>query len=475
MNTRNSELLGKYDVKKLLIKLSVPAMMGMMVNALYNLVDTLFVARGVNELAIGALSYAFPIQMILMAIGLMIGIGSASVFSRAFGAKDHEKMVSVVNTALRIDTISAIVLSIAGFVFLDTLLDFFGASASNIGYAKDYLSIIFIGLTPLSLSMVLNNLTRAEGRVKIAMVSMMIGAGLNIILDPIFIFDQLQIFGVTIPLFGLGVQGAAIATVISQVVAFTYIFKKAFSHESALKISFDNFFKIDFVALKEIIVIGFPTFLRNSLGALLSILIFKMIEYYAVGDPAIYVSIYGVINRITIFVFMPGFGIVQGLSPIVGFNFGAKQYKRIRDVVIFSTKIVVTYFALGFVFVQIFAKYIFQTFSDTNDSFFIDYGSETFKIISIGFILVGFQIIVGALYQALGYPIRALLISVSRQFLIFIPVAFVLSYFMGLQGIWYTFAVSDILAGLLGVGFLIYEMIVLNKLIRNEKSSSILE
>lgn len=473
MNTRNSELLGKYDVKKLLIKLSVPAMMGMMVNALYNLVDTLFVARGVNELAIGALSYAFPIQMILMAIGLMIGIGSASVFSRAFGAKDHEKMISVVNTALRVDTLSAIVLSILGFVFLDTLLDFFGASASNVGYAKDYLSIIFIGLTPLSLSMVLNNLTRAEGRVKIAMVSMMIGAGLNIVLDPIFIFDQLQIFGITIPLFGLGVQGAAIATVISQVVAFGYIFRKAFSHDSSLKVSLENFFHIDFDSLKEILVIGFPTFLRNSLGALLAILIFKLIEFYAVGDPAIYISIYGVINRITAFIFMPGFGLVQGLSPIVGFNFGAKQYTRIRDVILYATKIVVAYFALGFIFVQLFAKYIFQVFSETNDVFFIDYGSQTFRIISIGFILVGFQIIVGAVYQALGYPIRALLISISRQFLIFIPVALVLSSIYGLLGIWYTFAVSDILSGLLGIGFLVYEIIVLNKVIAKEKSSSI--
>jgi putative MATE family efflux protein len=394
MNDNRAELLGKYPVKKLLVKLAVPATAGMMVNALYNLVDTFYVARGAGEVAIGALTFAFPVQMIIMAVGLMIGVGSASVFSRAYGRNDRKKMNNVVNTAIRIDAVLALLLAIIGFIFLDQLLTFFGASASNIGYAKDYLSVILIGLVPLSLSMVLNNLTRAEGRVKIAMYAMMLGAGTNILIDPLFIFDEVTLFGTTIPLLGLGVRGAGMATVLSQIISFSFILSKTFSKDSQIKVNFKNWFDIHYETVKDIIVIGIPTFFRISLGAFVAILILKLINFYAVGDPDIYQSVYGVINKMIFFIFMPGFGIVQGLAPIVGFNYGAKNYERIREVIIFTAKIVVTYLIGGFIFVQIFATTIFTVFSKNSNLFFIEYGSSAFRIVSYGFLLVTFQFLV---------------------------------------------------------------------------------
>ncbi len=449
MNLKNEELLGKSNVKRALMTLSVPAIIGMMVNALYNFVDTLFVAKGVGEIAIGGLALAFPIQMIVMAVGLMIGMGSASVFSRAFGRKDYEKMDDSVNTAIRIDLIGALIFTVLGFIFLDELLLFFGASESNIGYATDYLGVILIGLVPLSLSMVLNNLTRAEGRANIAMISMMIGTGLNIILDPIFIFD----FG-----FGMGVKGAAIATVISQVVAFIYIFIAATSKKSSLKIHFKNWLKIDLKMTKEILVIGMPSFLRNSIGAFLAILIYRLINFYAVGDPGIYISIYGVINRVMSFVFMPAFGLIQGLTPIVGYNFGAKNHQRVREVIIYTTKIMMIYFFVGFLFVEVFATSIFRLFSENGSLEFINYGSEAFRTIAIGFVVVGFQIIIGAVYQAIGYPVRAILSALSRQVLFFIPLAFLFSSLWGLQGVWISFAAADVLSGIISLFLLVYEM-----------------
>jgi putative MATE family efflux protein len=473
MNDKRAELLGKYPVKKLLVKLAVPATAGMMVNALYNLVDTFYVARGAGEVAIGALTFAFPVQMIIMAVGLMIGIGSASVFSRAYGRNDREKMNNVVNTAIRIDALLALVLAIIGFIFLDQLLTFFGASASNIGYAKDYLSVILIGLVPLSLSMVLNNLTRAEGRVNIAMYAMMLGAGTNILIDPLFIFDEVTIFGSTIQLLGLGVRGAGIATVLSQLVSFSYILSKTFSKDSQIRVNFKNWFDIHFETVKDIIVIGMPTFLRNSLGAFIAILILKLINFYSVGDPDIYQSVYGVINKMIFFIFMPGFGIVQGLAPIVGFNYGAKNYERIREVIIYAAKIVATYLIGGFIFVQIFATTIFTVFSKNNDLFFIEYGSSAFRIVSYGFLLVTFQFLVSSVYQSLGYPKRALLVAISRQTLIFVPLVFLTTYFYGLDGIWYSYAASDLLAGLLGLGMLIYELRVFKKIIAKEKATSL--
>lgn len=474
MNNKRAELLGKYPVKKLLIKLSIPATAGMMVNALYNLVDTLYVARGAGEVAIGALTFAFPVQMIIMAVGLMIGIGSASVFSRAYGRGDYEKMKNVVNTAIRMDAVLAIILAVLGFIFLDQLLIFFGASDSNIGYAKDYLSVILIGLVPLSLSMVLNNLTRAEGRVKIAMYAMMLGAGTNIIIDPFFIFDEVTIFGTTFKLLGLGVQGAAIATVISQLISFTFIFTKTFSKDSLLRVNLKNWFDIHFETVEDIIVIGMPTFLRNSLGAFLAILILKLIDFYSVGDPYIYQSVYGVINKMIFFIFMPGFGIVQGLAPIVGFNYGAKNFERIREVIIFAVKIVAIYFIGGFIFVQLFATSIFTAFSIHNNLFFIDYGSNVFRIVSFGFLLVAFQFLVASIYQSLGYAKRALLVSISRQTLIFVPMVFIITKIYGLDGIWYTYAISDLLAGLIGLVMLIYELNVFKKIISNEKATSLM-
>ena len=461
MNSKNSELLGNYDVKRLLIKLSVPAILGMAVNALYNFVDTLFVALGSGEIAIGALAIAFPIHMIIIAFTLMIGVGGGSVFSRAFGRGDKETMENVVNTALRMDFILAALITIFGLLFLDELLAIFGATSSNVNYAHEYLSIILIGVIPMSLQMVLNNLVRAEGKAKLAMISMMLGAGLNIILDPIFIFD----FG-----FGLGVKGAAIATVISQVTAFTFIFSMAVSKNSELKINLKHWLDIHFGTVKEIFLIGGPTFIRNTIWAALAIIIYQLINKYAPGDPAIYISMYGVINRVFFFIFLPGYGVVQGLVPIVGFNFGAKKFERLKEAIVFATQIVVVYFTLGFVFVQFLAVAIFRLFSETNNAFFIGYGSDAFKIISIGYILVGFHIILSAFYQALGYPVKAFLISILRQLILFIPIVFILTSIYGLNGIWYTFAIADIIAGLISLAILGYELKALDKIIFKQKT-----
>jgi len=455
MQMNREQMLGQYDVKKLLIKLSVPAIMGMTMNALYNFVDTLFVAQGAGSIAIGGLTMALPVQMISVAVGLMIGVGSASVFSRAFGRGDRVKMEQAVNTALRLDFVLALAFSIVGYIFMDELLTFFGATQSNIGYAKDYLSIILFGLIFQTLSMVLNNLTRAEGRANLAMVALMIGTGLNIILDPIFIFD----FG-----FGLGVRGAAMATVISQIVAFLFIFYKSIAKKSTLLINLKKVFHIDFKTVKETIAIGMPTFLRNATGAILAVIILRLIKQYAGSDADVYQSIYGVINRVIMFIFLPAFGIVQGMVPIVGFNFGAKNHQRIKDVVIYATKIIIIYFFFGFVFVQFLATGIFTIFSEDGNSFFIETGSEAFRVISFGFLLVGFQIIASAIFQAFGFPIRAMVATISRQILFFIPLAYLLTHLIGLPGIWFAFAAADLLSGLISIGLLVYEMKSISKL-----------
>ncbi len=445
-----SEMLGQMNVKKLLFKLSIPATVAMFVNALYNFVDTLFVSWSDGEIAIGALSIAFPIQMIVIAIGLMIGMGSASVFSRAYGRGDEDAMRRVVNTAILVTLVLSVVITTIGLLLLDDLLRFFGATASNIEYARDYLRLILIGLTPFSLSLVFNNLTRAEGRANVAMISLIIGAGLNIILDPFFIFD----FGL-----GMGVSGAALATVISKTASFVFIFTMALRPSSTLSVNLKKLYKVDIKMIGEISAIGLPTFVRNILGAILVIIINNLINYYASGDPAIYISIYGVITRMIMFSLLPGLGLVQGLTPIVGFNFGAKFHKRLYEVIDYATKLLVIYFFSASIIVIIFSEYIFLMFSGSvNSNYFIEYGTMALRIVALGFTMISFQVLLSSVYQAMGYAVRAFFVALSRQFFLFIPLAFLLTYWVGLNGVWWAFVLADVIAGLLSFIVYLYEM-----------------
>ncbi len=466
MNQERSAMLGGMDVKRLLIKLAIPATIAMMANALYNLVDTIFVARGAGEIAIGALAIVFPIQMIVMAIGLMIGIGASSVFSRAYGRNDPDSMRRSVNTALFFNAVISIAITVIGLIFVDRLLWAFGANEDNFHYAKDYIVFIMIGMVPFSSAMVLNNLTRAEGRANVAMISLLIGALVNIALDPIFIF------GVAfIP--AMGVQGAALATLIAKTLSFIYVFREALSKRSIMDIRLKTIHKIDGGMIKEIAAIGAPTFVRNTLGAVLVIIINNLINRYGGADAALYISIYGVINRMIMFLLLPGFGLVQGLIPIVGFNFGAKFYRRLHAVIAYAVTLIFIYFVAIFVITLLSANILFDLFSRDDNPFFIAEGARAFRIIAVGFTMIGFQVVLSSIYQAMGYPVRAFLVAVSRQFLLFIPLVFLFTYLLqDVSGIWLTFLVSDLVAGTASLIIYRFEMLDLKRKFPRESSNA---
>lgn len=448
MEQTRSHLLGQMDVKKALIQLSIPATIAMIVTALYNLVDTIFVGQGAGEIAIGALSIANPVQMIVMAFALMIGIGASSIFSRAYGRNDKTTMRRTVNTAIFMGVIFSVLVAVIGIIFLDDLLILFGATTGpegNIGYAKDYLFYILIGLVPFSLSVIFNNLARAEGRAKVAMISMVIGAGVNIILDPIFIFD----WG-----FGMGVEGAAIATVIAKTASFIYVFIASTSKNSKLNIQISKLYEIDIRMMGEISAIGFSSFIRNALGAFLVILINNLIKEYST-TPEIYMSIFGVVNRLIMFLLMPGFGLVQGLQPLVGYNYGAKLHQRLYDVIAYTMKLISIYFIGAFLVTIVFSNQLFTIFSKESSSILLTEGPKALRIVSIGFIVIAYQVMLSSLYQAMGYPIRAFFVAASRQFIIFIPVVILLTYYYGIPGIWWTFVVADVTAGV--VSLIVYQ------------------
>jgi putative MATE family efflux protein len=453
MDQARSDLLGKMDVKKALITLSIPATIAMIVTALYNLTDTIFVGQGAGDIAIGALSIANPVQMIVMAFGLMIGVGASSVFSRAYGSNDPERMRRSVNTAIFMGVVFSVLVAVFGLIFLDDMLILFGATDLNIGYAEDYLFYILIGLVPFSLSVIFNNLARAEGRAKIAMISMIIGAGVNIVLDPIFIFD----WGL-----GLGVKGAAIATVIAKTASFIYVFAASLSSNSKLKINLRKIHEVDFRMMFDISSIGFSSFVRNALGAILVILINNLIKHYSL-TPEIYISIFGVVNRLVMFLLMPGFGLVQGLQPLVGFNYGAKLYQRLYDVIGYTMKLLTIYFVSALILTLIFSNQLFSLFSDESGSLLLTEGPRALRIVALGFSVIGFQVILSSVYQAMGYPLRAFLVATSRQFILFIPIVLLFTYLFGVSGIWWTFVAADMIAGLVSMVVFRYEMKDLHK------------
>jgi len=459
MNKRNSEMLGNMNVRKLLIKLAIPGIAAMVFNALYNLVDTFFVALGeADTTAIGALGIAYPIQMIVLGLGMMIGIGSASVFSRAFGRGDEKSMKRAVNTALLMNLTITLTISVIAYIFIEPLLRLFGATSGNIGYARDYLSIILIALVPFSLSITFNNLTRAEGRAKVAMISLMIGAIVNIALDPVFIFD----WGL-----GMGVAGAALATAVGKTLSFIYVFSRALSKESSLMVDLTRIWDVDFSMVREIIVVGLPAFVRIAMGGVLIIIVNNLIIIHtpteALGEQ--YISIYSVINRLLRFSLMPGFGLVQGMQPIVGFNYGAKFYARMREAIRFTSMLLFIYFTTVFLVVQFAAEPLFMIFEHEGDTAFVTRGARAFRIVALGFSFITFQVVMSSVYQAMGFATRAFFLALSRRFLVFVPVAILLStvFGMGVSGIWWTFVAADIITG--AVAFMYYrgEMVSLRK------------
>lgn len=433
---KNSKALGEENIAKLLKRLSVPAMMGMIVNALYNFVDTVFLGQFVGVDAIGALAISFPIQMIIMGFGTMIGIGAASAASRALGAKEIEKADHIVGNAFLSIFIIGILLITFGREFLNPILSLFGATDTLLPLAHDYMNIILMGSIFLTISMVSNNVIRAEGNAKVAMISMMIGTGFNIILDPIFI-----------ELLGFGIRGAAIATVLGQIFAFLYVTNYFYRGKSNFKIM-PHHLKPNIEYLTEIFTVGFPTFMRQIAGSILAIVVNNSLGFYG-GDLAI--SVYGVINRVLMFILMPMFGIVQGFQPIASFNYGAKNFKRVIEVLKVSLKFLIIYSTIGVIIIQLFPGLIIKMFN--NDTELIRLGKVAIRIVTIMIPFVGIQILSASLFQAIGKAKPALIVSMSRQTLFLIPLVLLLPKLnnLGLIGIYAAFPLADILAIALSV------------------------
>ncbi|MDU1444013.1 MAG: MATE family efflux transporter [Clostridium cochlearium] len=440
-NVDRSKQLGEEKVGTLLFKFSLPAIVGMLVNALYNMVDRVFIGRGVGALAISGLAVGFPLSIINMAFGMLIGIGSSTMISIKLGEKKKDEAEKILGNALVLIILISICLSIIGLIFLDDILKIFGASQETLPYARDYMKYIIAGALLQNIGFGMNNIIRAEGNPKIAMATMLIGAIINTILDPIFIF-----------VFKMGIKGAAIATIFAQTVSSIWVLYYFFSGKSTLKIKRENL-SLHKGTIKTIMSIGISPFSMQIAASLVTTILNKNLLTYG-GDLA--VGAMGIINSISMLFSMPMFGINQGMQPIIGYNYGAKQYKRVRKTLKLAIMASVTIATIGFIVVEVFPTALIKIFN--SDEQLVSIGTHGIRIFLSLLPIIGFQVVSSNYFQAVGKAKIAIFLSLSRQFIFLIPMLIILPLMFGLNGVWIVGPVSDILAALVTMFFLYKDM-----------------
>ncbi|MCQ1529920.1 MATE family efflux transporter [Lutispora saccharofermentans] len=440
------KLLGESEIPKLLLKFSIPAIVGMLVNGLYNFVDMVFIGNGVGPLGIAGVRMGFPIIVINMAFSMLIGIGANSLISIRLGQKRKEDAEVILGNALMGMIIIAALLTIAGLIFMNPLLKVFGASEDVMPYAQGYLSIILYGAIFQMIGMGMNNFIRGEGNPKVAMITMLIGAILNTILDPIFIF-----------VFKWGIEGAALATILSMAVSAIWVLYYFLYGKSLLKIRKPNL-KIRKDIIKSIITIGLAPFSMQLASSVLIIFMNKGLSHYG-GDIA--VSAMGIINNVAMIFMMVVFGINQGAQPIIGFNYGAQKYDRVKTTLKYAIGAATIVVTIGFISTRLFSAQIIGIFS--NDPELIALGAKGLKRFLIFMPIIGFQVVSSAYFQAVGKPKQSMLLSLSRQVLILIPMVLILPKFMGLEGLFTAGPVADLFSSILTALFLVFELKHLDK------------
>lgn len=422
--------LATESIGKLIWQLSLPAAVGMFVMALYNVIDTVFIGQTVGPLGIAALSIAFPVQMFFISLGGMVGIGGASVISRALGAKLVGKAESTLGNIITSSVVISIIVTAVILPNTDFWLNALGSTENITPFARDYLTIIVWGAVFQVFGMSVNSAVRAEGNARVAMLTMIIGAAINIGLDALFILEL-----------GMGIRGAATATIIAQAVSCVYLVRYYHGGGSFVKLHLHNL-KIKWGIMREIIAIGMSSFVRMVSTSL----ILALLNRTVVGlGGEIYLAAIGIIGRVSSFAIMPLIAIAQGLQPILGFSYGAKRYDRAIEVTNTSIKIATIISVVAFVVVFFFSSQIISIFS--NDTTLVNIGSTVMSTIFMVWFLIGFQLVGSTMFQAIGKARPAFLTATARQILFLLPLLLILPRYLGLEGVWLSFPIAD------GIGF----------------------
>ena len=433
--------LGTEKVSRLLRQYAVPAIIAMTASSLYNMVDSIFIGHGVGKFAIAGLALTFPMMNLGAAFGALVGVGASATISRLLGQKNYDMAQKVLGNVVTLNTIIGLVYTIVFMIFLDPILYFFGASENTIGYARDYMVIILLGNIITHMYLGLNAVMRSAGMPKKAMYATIFTVIINAILDPLFIY-----------VLDWGIKGAAIATIIAQTLALGWIVK-IFSNRNLVIHFKRGIYKLKKKIVKDVISIGMAPFFMNTAACLIVILINQGLQRHG-GDLAI--GAYGIVNRVSFVFVMIVLGLNQGMQPIVGFNYGAKQFLRVKEALKLTILYATAIMTLGFLLAEIFPRQIVMIF--TTDEELIQQAIKGMRIVFACFPIVGFQIVTGNFFQSVGMAGKSVFMSLTRQLLFLLPGLLIFPYFFQDNGIWMSMPISDGLSSLVAFIMLYNQM-----------------
>ncbi|NLV17515.1 MAG: MATE family efflux transporter [Syntrophomonadaceae bacterium] len=444
---QGSQKLGTEKPFKLLMMFSIPAIVGLLVQAFYNVIARVFIGNSVGYLGIAGITVAFPAMMVQVAFGAMIGMGATTLVSIRLGQGRKDDAERVIGNTVVLLFITSLMITAFGLTFMDPLLRIFGASDTVLPYAREYLEIVILGTVFGLMSFGMNNFLRAEGNPNKAMVTMLIGSITNIILAPIFI-DVL----------GLGMRGAGFATIISQAVSATWIVAHFALGKGELRVR-KKYFRLKPRLIGTILFLGMSPFTMQLAQSLLASIMNTSLGKYG-GDLAI--SGMGIVVTLASLIVMPIMGINGGSQPIIGYNFGARRYDRVRDVLKYSVMVATAIAIFGFIITRIFPTQLIAIFS-SHDAELIAFGSRALLINLIFLPIVGLQIVGSGYFQAIGKPLHSMFLSLSRQVLLFIPALLILPRFYGLDGILFAGPAADLISTIITGAWLFLEIKNLKK------------
>lgn len=430
-------MLGSKSIPSLLVQQAVPASIGILVMSLNILIDTIFVGNWIGSIAIAAINVVLPVSFFIAALGMAIGIGGASIISRALGRGDRDMAKRTFGNQVSVTILITTVLVVLGLIYIDSLVPAFGGRMDIFEPAKIYYRIVLYGVPVLALCMMGNNVIRAEGAPKHAMIAMLIPSIGNLVLDYVFIKEM-----------DMGMEGAAWATTISYVMCFIYIAWFFLSGRSELMPSLSQMLP-DWAILKEIGGLGFVTLGRQATTSVLYLILNNILLDLG-GEES--VSVFGIIGRLMMFTIFPVLGITQGFLPIAGYNYGAKQWKRVREVIFTSIKYACILGVIIFIALFVYAEEVAAVF--INDSSIIEATGSAIRMVFFAVPIIAIQLIGAAYYQAIGKALPALLLTLLRTGIILIPLIWLLSSWYGIQGVWISFPIADVSSTIITAFFL---------------------
>ena len=436
--------LGTLPVGKLLVQYSVPAIIASVATSLYNIVDSIFIGRGVGPMAIAGLAITFPLMNLVVAFCTLIAVGGATISSIFLGQKNIDRATDVVNNVMVLCLAHSLFVGGVTLVFLDPILYFFGATAETIPYAREFMRVILYG-TPITYVFIgLNNLMRATGYPKKAMVSALVSVGVNVVLAPVFIF-----------VLDWGIRGAALATVCGQFAAFVWVLRHFMQRSSFIHFRLDRKWFTPAI-VRRIYAIGLSPFLMNVCACIVVIFINKALLDYGGSAGNLSVGAYGILNRTTMFFVMIVFGVTQGMQPIVGFNYGAGLRDRVNSTLKIGIWLGVAITTVGWAITELMPNAVSSLF--TTDPTLIEIARRGFRIYFIAYPVVGAQVVIQNFFQSVGKPKLSIFLSLTRQLLFLLPFLLILPRHFGVDGVWASMCASDIIAFFFAIATLWYEM-----------------